>query len=71
MIRCTEQYNNKCLKCKKVEYRMVLIGAFYMCPSCYINEFGHGTIEFESNSTEGKIYYDWLQVYKDYYSVEI
>jgi len=31
--------NSECLKCKKIEKKMVMIGAFAMCPKCYHEEF--------------------------------
>ena len=63
MIKCTEQYNTKCLKCDKTPERFIRIGAFAMCPECYEWEFGIIS-EFKPESAHGRIYYKWLDVYK-------
>jgi len=65
MIRCTQQQNIKCLKCGDVVADIVRIGAFYMCPACFAQEFETQIIEFEPDSRLGKIYYKWLKKYKE------
>lgn len=65
MIRCTRQYNNKCRKCGDIRYIMINIGAFYMCPRCFADEFNSTLTEFEPDSSHGKVYYKWLEVYKN------
>jgi hypothetical protein len=54
-IRCTEQHNIKCLACGSVPYRLIRIGAFYMCPGCFDEEFGEGVDHIESTSILGDI----------------
>ncbi len=63
MIRCTQQHNIKCLKCGCVNYKIVRIGAFYMCPGCFCQEFGIETTEIDPDSELGKVYYKWLKIY--------
>ena len=64
MIRCTQSYNIKCLKCDGIFFEIVRIGAFYMCPGCFVQEFGITTTEFDHKSILGKHYYKWLDKYK-------
>ncbi len=64
MIKCTEQYNTKCLACRSIPYRLICVGAFYMCPGCF-NEIFDGATEIEANSDLGKVYYKWLEKYKE------
>ena len=66
MIRCTEQYNTRCLKCGKIPERFIRIGAFAMCQECFEWEFGIIS-EFESKSVHGKIYCKWLKIYLEKY----
>ena len=65
MIKCTEQYNIKCLVCKAIPHRLIMIGAYYMCPDCFNEEFGEGTEKIDPKSKLGDIYYKWLKVYRE------
>ena len=44
-IKCRIVYNESCLKCKRVEKEMIRIGAYYMCQSCFENEFNVDEID--------------------------
>ena len=63
-IRCNQHHNIKCLKCDGVFFEIVRIGAFYMCPGCFVQEFGIKTTEFSCESELGKKYYKWMEQYK-------
>lgn len=65
MIRCTQQYNIKCLKCNRVNLEIIRIGALYMCPVCFTQEFGIQTTKIDPESELGERYYKWLKKYKD------
>ena len=65
MIKCTEQNNIKCLDCKKVPRKLIRVGVFYMCPSCFSANFGDDVESIEPSSELGDIYYKWLKVYKE------
>jgi hypothetical protein len=65
MIKCTEQYNIKCLVCKKVPRKLIRVGAYHMCPGCFSGIFGDDIEEIEPTSILGDIYYKWLKVYKE------
>ena len=63
MINCRIVFNESCLKCGKVEGKMVKIGAFYMCQKCFEDEFNVADIEVGSEAN--KNYYNWLEIYKE------
>ena len=64
MIRITEQSNIKCLKCLSIPEKLVRIGAFYMCQTCFEFEFSHYSLpHFSKNSPYGRIYSKWLKIY--------
>jgi len=65
MIKCTEQYNIKCLVCGAVPLKLIRVGAYHMCPSCFSCEFGDNIQNIEPKSILGDIYYKWLQIYKE------
>ena len=65
MIKCTQQFNTRCLKCNCVKHSIVRIGAFIMCNGCFLEEFDENMPEFEPDSPNGKKYYVWLEQYKE------
>lgn len=65
MIKCTDQYNIKCLVCKNVPHKLVRVGAYHVCPGCFSRIFGDDIEGFEPTSRLGNIYYKWLKVYKE------
>jgi len=62
-MRCTQQFNTKCLKCGAVKYSLVRIGAFCMCNKCFLEEFDENKPQFLSDSENGKVYRKWLKKY--------
>jgi len=62
MIRCTQQFNIKCLKCDCLNHEIVRVGAFYMCTRCFVTEFGIRTTEIDPDSELGEVYYKWLTI---------
>lgn len=69
MIRCTQQYNIKCLKCNGMYLETIRIGAINMCPDCFVKEFGIGTTEIDPESKLGKHYYKWLKKHRKMYII--
>lgn len=70
MIKCTEQYNIKCLVCNVVPKRLIRIGVYCMCPRCFNGTFGEGIERIEPKSVLGDIYYKWLKVYDPFENSE-
>ncbi len=65
MIKCRKLSNIKCLRCNIVQLKMVRIGALFMCPSCFAEEFGAETTEFDPESVLGTHYYTWVNKWKE------
>ena len=54
-------YNTECLKCHIVEKKMVHVGAFVMCGTCFEEEFNtHDPV-----TEEREKYLEWLKIYKE------
>jgi len=60
-IKPTIHFNNSCVKCKKVEKEMILVGYFLMCKECYIEEFNVNEIKIDTE--EHKLYKKWMDVF--------
>jgi len=74
MIKITEQYNIRCLKCLACPKKIIRIGVFYMCNNCYNEEFKELTEDIKTggisygtgidpNGKGSETYYHWLQIY--------
>ena len=69
MIRITQQYNIKCLRCDTTPEKLVKIGAFYMCRECFEEEFAVKMKELKKfdgidpKSKLGEVYHKWLKIY--------
>ncbi len=64
-IGCQFVNNIECIRCEHVERRMVRVGAFYMCESCWEKEFNVDVIPLE-----GPLHNKYLEYLKKYLAKE-
>ena len=64
-IRCTLQYNHKCLCCNSVNKTFVRVGVLDFCYNCFDKIFHFDDSDIVIGSRRHEIYKDWLKVYHE------
>ena len=62
MIRSRVYNNASCLRCSKIESKMVRVGVIIFCHMCWLDIFD-GQDEFDKESAYGHLYSKWLKAY--------
>ncbi len=59
-------YNADCIVCGKVEKQMIRVGAFYVCNSCFDEEFLDKIVNRETNeiNVDSEVYKKYLEIWK-------